>query len=355
MSRHFTRGTRPPPSVPDSWPLAPRVTVAIPTLAADQALSECLDSLSRQTFGNFEIIVIDNSGRGLVRERGHASRVRVLDMTHNTGFGAAINHAIDASTAPYIATLNDDAVASPRWLESLIEALDSRPDAGMCASQVRLAGEDLLDSAGMLLCADASSKQRGHRRPPQDFNSPSEVLLPSASAALYRRAMLEQTGAFDPDFFLYCEDTDLGLRARRAGWKCLYAPCAVVDHRYSHSAGRVSSLKAYFVERNRLFVAIKNFPLRMLLAVPFAAAARYAWHCFYLLQGTGSAAGFSGEGNSAWSLAWFVLKAHGSAIAALPALLRKRRRIQRTAKLSSSTFIRDLRRFSISPRAIARL
>ena len=87
-----------------------------------------------------------------------------------------------------------------------------------------------------------------------------DALLPSGSAALYRRKMLDEIGLFDETFFLYCEDTDLGLRARWAGWECVYVPGAVVEHRYSHSAGRASPLKAYYVERNRLYTAIKNLP-----------------------------------------------------------------------------------------------
>ena len=80
----------------------------------------------------------------------------------------------------------------PRWLEALVAAMERRPDAGMCASQVRLFGEHRLDSAGMLVARDGSSKQRGHGRPPEDFPVAEEVLLPSGSAALYRRAMLER-------------------------------------------------------------------------------------------------------------------------------------------------------------------
>ncbi len=87
-----------------------------------------------------------------------------------------------------------------------------------------------------------------------------EALFPSGSAALYRRKMLEEIGGFDDEFFLYCEDTDLGLRALWAGWKCFYVADAIVEHRYSHSAGRASALKAYLVERNRLYVAIEEFP-----------------------------------------------------------------------------------------------
>ena len=171
----------------------------------------------------------------------------------NVGFGAAVNQAFRQSTAPFLAVLNDDAAAHPGWLEALLAAIEPRPDIGMCASQVRLAGDGRLDSAGMLLCLDGSSKQRGHLESPASYARQEEALLPSGSAALYRREMLEEIGLFDESFFLYCEDTDLGLRARWAGWECLYVPDAVVEHRYSHSSGKASALKAYYVERNRLF------------------------------------------------------------------------------------------------------
>ena len=242
--------------------------MVIPTLAADSRLLECVQSLSRQTKPDFEVVIVDNSGRGLVRRNGTAPGARVIENPRNAGFGAAVNQGFRASTSPYVATLNDDAVAHPEWLAALVGALEARPDAGMCASQVRLFGEPRLDSAGMLVARDGSSKQRGHGRLPEDFPVPEEVLLPSGSAALYRRSMLEDIGGFDDAFFLYCEDTDLGLRARWAGWKCLYVPQAVVEHHYSHSAGRASPVKAYYVERNRLFVLVKNFPGRMLLAAP---------------------------------------------------------------------------------------
>src|SRR5580704_12219013 len=125
----------------------------------------------------------------------------------------------------------------------------------MFASQVRMSDTSTLDSAGMLIARDGSSKQRGHGEPPQDFAADSDTLFPTGSAALYRRKMLEEIGLFDERFFLYCEDTDLGLRARWAGWKGAYVAGAVVDHAYSKSAGRASALKAYYVERNRFYTA----------------------------------------------------------------------------------------------------
>jgi GT2 family glycosyltransferase len=332
-----------------------RVSVIIPTLSADLRLSECLESLISQTRSDFEVIVVDNSGQGLVRRNGLASNARVIENSRNAGFGEAINQGMRASTAPYLATLNDDAVPRSNWLAALLEAIERRPDVGMCASQVRLFGEDRLDSAGMLMARDGSSKQRGHGRLPEDFPVAEETLFPSGSAALYRRALLEETGGFDPGFFLYCEDTDLGLRARWAGWKCLYVPDAVVEHHYSHSAGRASPVKAYYVERNRLFVLAKNFPAGMLPAAVFVAMARYMWHGWYLLQGRGSAARFRAEGNAGPKLLWYVVRAQAAFWVALPRLWRQRQEIRAHAKITPAVFRHLLRSHSIGARRMAEL
>jgi GT2 family glycosyltransferase len=233
--------------------------------------------------------------------------------------------------------------------------MEVNPAAGLCASQVRLQDGGGLDSAGMLICADGSSKQRGHGEPPASFGSLERVLMPSASAALYRRAMIDSIGAFDGDFFLYCEDTDLGLRAARAGWECLYVPAAIVEHRYSFSAGRVSPLKAYYVERNRIFVAVKNFPFTLLLAAPFVSIARYWWHLVSMLRGHGSASRFQQEGHGGWRLGWFVLRAHLAALADAGQLLAKRRQVFSTSRISEKAFTGLLHRFSIPARKLAEL
>src|SRR5262249_53782922 len=148
-------------------------------LAADDALADCLRSLENQTLDRFEVVVVDNSGAG--RVKSDAVRARVISNDHNAGFGAAVNQAFRASEAPYLATLNDDAVADSSWLAALVAAAEARPKAGMCASEVRLAGSGLLDSAGMLIAADASSKQRGHGESPAKFGASGDALFPSGS------------------------------------------------------------------------------------------------------------------------------------------------------------------------------
>jgi len=333
--------------------------VAVPTLAAGDPLAECLRSLEAQTFEGFEIVVIDNSGAALVQPSGE--RMRVISNARNLGFGSAVNQAARSSSAPYLATLNDDAIADPQWLEQLVEAAEANPRAGMFASQVRLPASEnpaagpVLDSAGMLIAADGTGKQRGNQQPPGAFENARESLFPSGSAALYRRAMLDQIGLFDESFFIYCEDVDLGLRARWAGWECVYVPGAIAEHSYSQSAGRASPLKAYYVERNRLYTILKNFPLGMLLRAPFAAIARYLWHVISLDTGQGKTAEFRRAGHAFALLPFLVLRAHASALLRLPRLLGERRRIAKSRSIDARQFAQLLARHSIGLRQVATL
>ena len=327
------------------------VTVIVPTLAVGDALEKCLNSLELQTLDLFEVIVVDNSGVG--RARASGSRTRVIVNQRNEGFAGAVNQGIRSSRAVYVATLNDDAIADRRWLETLLACAESHPQTGMFACEVRLMGTLLLDSAGMLIAADGSGKQRGHEQPASDFTEARDALFPSGSAALYRRSMLDQIGVFDDSFFLYCEDTDLGLRARWAGWDCRYVAGAVVEHFYSHSAGRATPLKAYYIERNRLYTVVKNFPARLLWRVPFASAWRYFWHLIAIVAGQGKGAEFRQAGHSAVLLPLLVLRAYAATLGRLPYLLAERRRIRASRRIRSSEFIELIEKHSIAVRRVA--
>lgn len=332
------------------------MTVVIPTLTAGSALAECIASLERQTVRDLEVIIVDNSGMHLVRKSLYPSSPhQVLEPAANVGYGAAINAAYAYSRAPFLAVLNDDAVAAPGWAEALMRTMESHPEAGLCASQVRLAGRNALDSAGMSIACDGTSKQRGHGAAPERFSREEEVLLPSGSAALLRRTMIEEIGLFDEDFFLYCEDTDLGLRARWAGWKCYYVPDAVVDHRYSETAGRASPLKAYYVERNRLFVVMKNFPAALLLRAAFSSFIRYFWHAVAAMRGHGATAQFRREHSGVPGLVWIVFRAHCSALANASRLWRKRREIMGRARVPAREFSKLLAAHSITLKEVAAL
>jgi GT2 family glycosyltransferase len=330
------------------------VTVVVPTLG-NPLLAACVASLERQSFRDMEIIVVDNSDAGEAgRVLPPGSRARVIANRGNRGFGAAINQGFTLLPAEFLATLNDDAQASERWVESLVAALDGVPAAGMAASLVILDDTGLVDSAGMLIARDGTSKQRGHGAAAADWLSPGEALCPSGSAAIYRAAMLGQTGMFEESFFLYCEDTDLGLRGRWAGWSCLFVPEAAVRHHYSASAGRASARKAWLVERNRLRLAVRCLPASWLWMAPLASIGRYFWHAVSLLEGKGKAAEYVGGGGGALSLLRIVFGAHLDLLRNLPELWRQRRAIQSGAP-GAPGMAALLARHRIGLREVARL
>ena len=328
------------------------MTVAIPTLAAGPRLAQCLDALAAQTLAGFRAVVVDNSGQG---RAGEVARrfdfAEVIENRSNSGYGAAVNQAWRRRPAEFLVALNDDAVLRPGCLEALVAALDGDRGAGMAAPRILLAGTGRMDSAGMSLARDGSSIQRGHGQPAAAWDRPQEALFPSGCAAIYHGAMLAQTGLFDESLFLYHEDTDLGLRGCWMGWHCLYVPQAEVEHWYSASAGRASAAKAWYVERNRLRVVLKLFPFTRLVIAPVYAAARYALHGRAALTGKGKAAEFGAAGLPLWKLPWYVLKAHLQLIAALPELIRQRRRTPRRIRTLQFTGILD--RFRVGIREVA--
>jgi len=307
---------------------APLVSVIIVNWNGREYLPACLDSLREQTCEDFETIVVDNGSQdgSLELLQTDYPWVRVVALPKNTGFSGGNNAGYEVSRGEYIVALNNDTRVERSWLAELIAPAQEQTDIGMVSSRVCSWDDpDLIDSLGVAICPDGMS--RGSRRLARfsglTLNKIEEILLPSACAALYRRAMIEETGFFDEDFFAYCEDTDLGLRGRLAGWRAVLARDAVVLHRYSKSGGTFSPFKLYLVERNHFWVALKCFPLSMLLALPFWTLVRYLVQAQLVLGGRGAGAQF--RESSSGGLASAVLRGIRDMLLGLPATLRKRR------------------------------
>src|SRR5262249_55329286 len=157
--------------------------------------------------------------------------------------------------------------------------------------------------------------------------------FPDAAAALYRREMLDEVGLFDEHFFAYGDDADLGLRGRLAGWNCFYVPTAIVYHVHSATAGEFSALKAFLIERNRIWVAVKTFPFSLLLISPFFTAIRFVAHAYGSIFVVGSSGKFAAE-CSRPQLVLAMVKAYWSGLKHLPKMWRSRRKIRNVARLT---------------------
>ena len=278
--------------------------------------------------------------------------LQILTNSQNLGFCAGNNQGIAASRGSLVALLNNDAVADPGWLHELSTAF-LEPNLGMAASKI-LVFEDpsRIDKAGHLIYPDGQNRGRGTGEVDHgQYDRVEEVLWPDGCAAMYRKSMLEEIGGFDEDFFAYADDAELGLRARAAGWQCLYIPTAVVRHHRGATLGLASAQRLELIERNRILLMIKHFPLGMLVAsVPYFLL-RLAAGAWASMRGKGEGKRFPGARGKLF-LAGCIVRANLQAVKMVPLMWRKRLALQARRKLTSSQLRELLLRHRISLKAL---
>lgn len=320
-------------------------------------LDVCLRSLLRQTLPGVEIVLIDNGSTDgsieFVRQQ-FGDAVRVVAHASNLGYGEALNIGIRAARGQYLFTLNNDTEIDPGCLAALVDAAERHPEAGSYAPKILSYGDrHVIDNTGHLFYPDGLSRGRGRLEEDHgQYDRDQDILLPSGCAVLLRREMLADVGLFDVDLFAYCEDTDLGLRAQLAGWTCRYVPDAVVYHKYSASTAHYSPLKAYLVERNRAWVAVKCLPAPLLILSPFFTLLRFSVQMIGALSGRGAAGQFFANHPTREVFIIFV-RAMVAALNGLPRAWRKRRAVQSTRRISVTDSLAWITRYGMGVREVA--
>lgn len=312
----------------------PFVSVIVVNWNGVDHLSDCLESLSEQTYQEFEVIVVDNGSDDdsvcLIKKR--FPWVKLVCLENNLGFTGGNLAGYRIAQGSFIALLNNDTRSDKSWLENSISAISTDSDNGICACTILIEGTDKIDSVGDIFTTAFSGTKVGYLKPIADFNQPHQIFGGCAAAILYRRSMLEAIGFLDDDFFFNHEDTDLNIRAWLCGWKCVYSPNAIVYHKVSATVGELSSMAVYYFSRNSLWVWLKNVPLGLMV--------RYLpQRMIYELC---SALYFCSKGQ-----AISFLRGKLDALKKLPSLLEKRRNIQLMVKLSSDEISKNLLPLSI--------
>lgn len=322
-------------------------------------LEACLASLARPQGIPFEVIVVDNGSTdgsaelvaGLAESPPYP--IRLVRNRENRGFCAANNQGIALARGALVALLNNDAEAEPQWLAGLLAAFDDE-SVGMAASKV-LVYEDprIIDKVGHLIYLDGQNRGRGSGELDRgQYDSVEEVLWPDGCACMYRKAMLDQIGGFDEDFFAYADDAELGLRARIAGWRCLYMPRAVVRHHRGSTLGRQNPARLSLIERNRVLLAAKLFPGSLLWRNGAYYLARLASGAWAAALNRGEIGRFSSP-TAKLTAALAVLRGDWQALFLLPRMLAKRRQLRPLRRLSPAETRRLLQRHSISLRELS--
>ena len=245
----------------------PRAAVVVPNWNGAHFLEECLRSLSEQTH-QAQIVVVDGASTDGSAElvRRHFPAVTLICLPVNAGFAGAVNRGIEHTLrqgADYVALLNNDAVADPRWLERLIATAESHPAAGIVTGKFLLYDRVHIDSTGDFYSSWGWAYPRGRDELDHgQYDEPErrEVFCGTGGASLFRARMLEEVGLFDEDYFAYLEDQDLGFRAQLRGWRARYEPTALAYHHMMGTSASLSHFGRYQAIRNCIYLYVKNLP-----------------------------------------------------------------------------------------------
>jgi hypothetical protein len=243
----------------------PETSVVIVNWNGMEFLPACLEALTRQSYTDFETIIVDNGSEDGSTEfvGDNFPQVRVVSLGRNHGFGGGNNIGIGESKGEFVVLLNNDTEAEPGWLAALVRGAKEHPKAGMCASKMVFADNPgTVDSAGdELLPFGQTFTYRHYPADHPDVNVPRKCFYACAGAALYRKSMLEDIGLFDEIYHpIYFEDCDLGFRAKIAGYECWYVPSAVVRHKVSATMKKNSARYTYLYQRNMEYMLLINMP-----------------------------------------------------------------------------------------------
>lgn len=240
-------------------------SIIIVNYNAGTMLASVMSALSKQTYKNFEVIVIDNNSQD---DSWRATEsmpfpCRLVRLSSNTGFASANNlAAIDYANGKWLFLLNPDAYPEPECLEKIVQNINQIPSVDCFACCLIDANRPShLDGLGDAYHISGLHWRTGHGVHCDVIPIyPIEIFSACAAAAIYRTETYRLLGGFDETYFAYSEDVDLGFRLRLIGGKSLLLPDARVHHVGSGITGRSSDFSVYHGHRNLTWTFIKNMP-----------------------------------------------------------------------------------------------
>lgn len=231
---------------------------------------ECINSVQKSDYKNIQIIVVNNSlNDGLEDEIKKFSEVTFIQNKENLGFTGGNNVGIKyalISGADYIFILNPDTIIDKSCISILVKNIN---DGDILGPKIFFyKSHKIWYAGGILDKLNVIGKHRGvDEEDIAQYESIEETDYVSGAALFTKKEVFESIGFFDENYFLYYEDSDFCLRAKKAGFKILYIPKAVVYHKNALSTGLGSPLQDYFITRNRLLFAFKFLSIRTKFAI----------------------------------------------------------------------------------------
>ncbi len=250
----------------------PKISLIILNAFKTENLQECLDSLKNTDYSNYEIIVIDCLTEG-IEEFINKNFPNVNLVSLNEDIGPAAMHNVGVENADpvskFIVFLDNDVIVDKNWLKELFFCIIQNERIGAVQSKILLYNQpDLYNTRGNKANFLAVGWPDGYNTPDERDIRIRKISFPSGACMIVRRSALEHVGGYDPDYFIYADDMDTGLRMMISGYEILYCPKSIIYHKYKFLK---NPRNFYFLNRNRIYTYLKLYDKRtyVLLIPPY--------------------------------------------------------------------------------------
>lgn len=239
-------------------------SVIIPNWNGEHLLRDCIESLERQSYQDFEIILVDNgsSDESVFLTRKFFPHVRIIKLNKNFGFAKAVNEGVKVSGADYAILLNNDTSVDKDWIKNLVRCADKHLEVVSVNSKLlNFYDRKKIDGAGILVNEVGQAKSIGWQE--QDngqYDKKFYIFGATGGASLFRREDFIKIGGFDERFFMYSEEVDFAFRAQFLGYKSIFCPEALVFHKHKATSKKLPVHIEYWQFRNMTQTIIKDFP-----------------------------------------------------------------------------------------------
>jgi len=310
------------------WPM---VSVVVINFKGTSQLEKCLTHLVRTNYPNFEVIVIDCLTDNLESWiKQHFPNVKVVHYDYDIGPSASHNvgkHVLNPESK-YIAFVDNDAYVTENWLTELVKVMENDEKIGVAQAKLLVTfNEKLMDNAGLAIdFLGTWYSTRGLKA--EAFQEVMELFAASSAGCLVRMGVFDEAGGFDPEYFIYDDDTDFSFRVRLLGYKIVLVPSAIVFHN-GDPIKALNPRKLRHSIKNRVYTMVKNYEFKNLL---------WRFIIYYLLT-VSACAGFAAVGH--------FLEAKETFNGLFHPLLNFREILKKRAVIQSSRKVKDSELFKL--------
>jgi len=310
----------------------PLVSIIIANWNGGKIWDNCLKSLSKIKYPNWELIVVDNNstdGSGDYSQdlKYKIKKTKLIKNKENLGFAPANNQGYEVSRGKYVLLLNNDTLVDSSLLNVLVNKMEKDLSVGVIQPKIKMMDNpSYLDNAGSFMTRTGFLQHWGFgEKDSKQFNKEKEVFSAKGACMFIRRKIIQKVGLFDPVFMSYMEDSDFCWKTWLIGYKVIYYPETYILHKVGMSSKRMNQIAInYHSFKNRIRSLVKNlnFFNLFILLVPHIVILIFIG-CYYLFKFQ-----FQKANMIFRAIIWNIIH--------LPSTLKERKKIQALRKQSDS-------------------